>query len=245
MTRKRQRFGSSLKAKVAVEAIRLFKTLSQLAQDHKVHLNQVMPWKRQLQEGAEHLFEGAAEKSTTCDEPDESELFEQIGRLKVDVEWFTKRPVSNEEALKRIDFGAPHLSDRRQCELRCIHQSRMYYKSVLDTLDDLFSMRLIDEQYLEIPFWGSRNMITFLRGQGHEVNRKRTQRLTRLQDIAINSQSLDGGRVPREARGVFHGSSSHCFPAGTKGSHLLHSVSDGFCTEWIHNNCCVADDLAK
>jgi len=37
-------------------------------------------------------------------------------------------------------------------------------------------MRLTDEQYLKTPFWGSRNMTDFLRKQGHEVNRKRTQR---------------------------------------------------------------------
>lgn len=38
-------------------------------------------------------------------------------------------------------------------------------------------MRLIDEQYLKTPFWGSRNMRTFLRAMGHQVNRKRVQRL--------------------------------------------------------------------
>ncbi|CAN0511236.1 unnamed protein product, partial [Discosporangium mesarthrocarpum] len=40
-------------------------------------------------------------------------------------------------------------------------------------------MRLIDEQYLKTPFWGSRNMTFFLRKRGHPVNRKRTQRLLR------------------------------------------------------------------
>jgi putative transposase len=40
-------------------------------------------------------------------------------------------------------------------------------------------MRLIDEQYLERPFYGSRRMREHLRGLGHEVNRKRIQRLMR------------------------------------------------------------------
>ena len=38
-------------------------------------------------------------------------------------------------------------------------------------------MRLLDEQYLKTPFWGSRNMTTFLRESGHRVNRKRVRRL--------------------------------------------------------------------
>ena len=85
--------------------------------------------------------------------------------------------MSSEEALTWIDFGNPHLSVRRQCELLSIHRSRMYYEPVPETPDNLLYMRLIDEQYLKTPFWGSRNMTTFLCRSGYEVNRKRTQRL--------------------------------------------------------------------
>jgi transposase len=91
MTRKRRSFGSGFKAKVAVEAVRGLRTLSQLALDHKVHPNQVMLWKRQLLDGAEQLFEGGTKKSAKSDEPEVSELFEQIGRLKVEVEWLKKK----------------------------------------------------------------------------------------------------------------------------------------------------------
>ena len=75
--------------------------------------------------------------------------------------------MSNEEALKWIDFGDPHLSVRRQCELLRIHRSRLYYEPVPETPDNLLYMRLIDKQYMETPFWGSRNMTTFLRGPRH------------------------------------------------------------------------------
>ena len=85
--------------------------------------------------------------------------------------------MSIEEALKWIDFGHAQLSVRRQCELLRIHRSRLYYEPVPETPDNLLYMRLIDEQYLKTPFWGSRNMTTFLCNHGHEVNRKRTQRL--------------------------------------------------------------------
>ena len=79
--------------------------------------------------------------------------------------------------MKWIEFGHPELSVRRQCELLRIHRSRLYYEAVPETPDNLLYMRLIDEQYMKTPFWGSRNMTTFLHNLGHEVNRKRTQRL--------------------------------------------------------------------
>ena len=50
-----------------------------------------MLWKRQLLEGAEELFEGSTKKSAKSDEPEVHELYEQIGRLKVEVEWLKKK----------------------------------------------------------------------------------------------------------------------------------------------------------
>jgi transposase len=91
MTRKRRSFTSSFKAKVALEAVQGLKTVSQLAQHHKVHPNQVMQWKRQLLESAEQLFEGGTSKAVKSDEPEVAELYEQIGRLKVEVEWLKKK----------------------------------------------------------------------------------------------------------------------------------------------------------
>lgn len=68
---------------------------------------------------------------------------------------------------------------RRQCELLGIARSQLYYEPVPESETNLRLMRLIDEQYLKTPFWGSRNMTAFLRGQGEAVNRKRIQRLMR------------------------------------------------------------------
>jgi len=71
------------------------------------------------------------------------------------------------------------LSVRRQCELLGVQRSQFYYEPVPETEENLKLMRLIDEQYLKTPFWGSRNMTAFLHRRGHAVNRKRTQRLMR------------------------------------------------------------------
>ncbi len=88
MARKRRRFGSSFKAKIAIEAVKEYRTLSELAKKHKLHVTQIYLWKKQLIDGAEFVFEGDTRAvQTPSDEPQAAELYEQIGRLKVQLEW--------------------------------------------------------------------------------------------------------------------------------------------------------------
>jgi putative transposase len=69
---------------------------------------------------------------------------------------------------------------RRQCQLLNIHRSQLYYEPVRESAENLQLMRLLDEQYLKTPFWGSRNMTIFLSKRTQQpVNRKKTQRLMR------------------------------------------------------------------
>lgn len=72
---------------------------------------------------------------------------------------------------------------RRQCEVLGVHRSRLYYESVPESAENLRYMRLIDEQYLETPFFGSRQMTHWLKRCGHAVNRKRIQRLMRKMNL--------------------------------------------------------------
>jgi putative transposase len=62
-------------------------------------------------------------------------------------------------------------------------RSSFYYEPAGETPANLALMRLIDRQYTDRPFYGSRKMTTWLQGQGHEVNRKRVQRLMRLMGL--------------------------------------------------------------
>ena len=71
------------------------------------------------------------------------------------------------------------LSLSRQCKLLNLSRSSVYYKKRPVKDEDLELMRLIDEQYLKEPVWGSRSMTTFLRRKGWKINRKRVQRLMR------------------------------------------------------------------
>jgi putative transposase len=83
-----------------------------------------------------------------------------------------------------IDPTEKRLSVSRQCRMLGICRSSRYYKRRQRVQsDDLKLMRLIDEQYLRNPSWGSRSMRNYLRRQGFKVNRKRVQRLMRLMGI--------------------------------------------------------------
>jgi len=75
------------------------------------------------------------------------------------------------------------LSIAAQCELLGIPRSSYYYEPVPESQENLRLMRLIDQQYLATPFYGSRRMCQHLVRAGHSVNRKRVQRLMRLMGL--------------------------------------------------------------
>ena len=76
-----------------------------------------------------------------------------------------------------------NLSVMNQCQLLNISRSSFYYKPKPIKAEDLQLMRLIDEQYLKTPSWGSRSMRNHLRRLGYKVNRKKVQRLMRLMGL--------------------------------------------------------------
>ena len=94
------------------------------------------------------------------------------------------RLLNREQRNQMIDPTEKRLSVSRQCRMLSICRSSRYYKRRERVQsDDLKLMRLIDEQYLKNPSWGSRSMRNYLRRQGYKVNRKRVQRLMRLMGI--------------------------------------------------------------
>lgn len=82
--------GAAFKARVALAACKGDKTMSELASQFGVHATQISTWKTRLLEGAVDLFEDRRRKQR-ADADNQEELFEQIGRLKMEVEWLKKK----------------------------------------------------------------------------------------------------------------------------------------------------------
>lgn len=80
--------------------------------------------------------------------------------------------------------SAHSLSITRQCQLLSISRSGYYYRPRSAGIVNLTLMRLIDEQFLLTPYYGSRQMAYHLQRQGHKVGRHRIRRLMRLMGIA-------------------------------------------------------------
>jgi transposase-like protein len=90
MTRKR--FTSAFKSKVAIEALKGHKTVSELAGEFDVHPSQINSWKKQLTEVSKSAFSGKAEqKANELREAERERLYAQIGKLKVEIDWLKKK----------------------------------------------------------------------------------------------------------------------------------------------------------
>lgn len=91
MTQKRNQYTMQFKFKVALDAAKGVKTVNQIASEYGLHTNQVSTWKKQLLSEEPTLFKrgnGRQEREQTTKE---AELFEQIGRLKMELEWLKKK----------------------------------------------------------------------------------------------------------------------------------------------------------
>ena len=109
-----------------------------------------------------------------------SELYCQIGRLKVELDWLKKIPTASAEQ-KRAMIEPEHrkITISRQCELLELSRASYYYESNRDDSYNELIMNLIDEQFTKTPFYGVPRITESLRIKGHQVNRKRIRRLMR------------------------------------------------------------------
>lgn len=89
--RKRRVFGGTFRAKVALAAVKGDKTLSQLASQFEVHANQVSAWRKELIDRAAELFEDHRTRQRDEQSASQDELYQQISRLKMEVEWLKKK----------------------------------------------------------------------------------------------------------------------------------------------------------
>ena len=90
MARKRKSHTSAFKAQVALAAVKGDRTVNELASQFGVHPTLIHGWKKQLLSGAESVF-AAGSKNQEPSEDKTAELYEQIGRLKVELDWVKKK----------------------------------------------------------------------------------------------------------------------------------------------------------
>jgi transposase-like protein len=91
MGRQRRKFSSALKARVAIEAVKGHRSVSELAGEHQVHPSQVTQWKKQLLDSAEQVFSDRRMSEKKDQEELLAKLYQQIGRMKVELDWLQKK----------------------------------------------------------------------------------------------------------------------------------------------------------
>jgi len=91
MKKQRRQFSAKFKFQVAVEALKELKTINEIASGYEVHPTQVKQWKKQLQEGGVEVFDEKADKAAQAQAEMETTLYEQIGRLQMELAWLKKK----------------------------------------------------------------------------------------------------------------------------------------------------------
>jgi transposase-like protein len=91
MARPRKSYSPAFKARIALAALKGDSTANELAAQHQIHPTLISNWKKALLDGAASLFAEGGRSARATDQPDPRELFEQIGRLKMDLEWLKKK----------------------------------------------------------------------------------------------------------------------------------------------------------
>jgi putative transposase len=145
----RKRYSAGFKARVALEAAKQTKTLAELSKSFQVHPVQISQWKKQLLDGVESLFRDGRNRDRDESEALQAELYQQIGRLNMELEWLRKKlPAVADLKRPLVEPEHPLLSIRRQCELLGLSRSTYYLVSATASEEELRLMRLIDQQFL-------------------------------------------------------------------------------------------------
>jgi len=87
----RKNYSADFKAKVALESVRGDKSLAELAAKYEVHPTQIGQWRKALLAGIPDVFSDKCRKKEISNEDEKARLYEEIGRLKVELDWLKKK----------------------------------------------------------------------------------------------------------------------------------------------------------
>lgn len=176
MKKTRKRYSA---ANIAMEAIRGELTLSELAAKHGIHHTMIGGWKRQAMDGMASLFDGGEQASKAEAETKNRETAYQDRAIASGAGLFGEgfRSMSTGQRRLLIELAHQCLSIAAQCRLLSISRSSYYYVPVSQGEEALALMRVIDETFMDCPWYGSRQMARHLQRLGHAVGRRRVRRL--------------------------------------------------------------------
>jgi transposase len=89
--KKRRKFTTEFKAKVALEAIKGQQPIHELAKEYDVHPNQIAQWKKQLVDGASEVFRRGKDPEAVAQIVELDRAYRQVGRLQIEVDWLKKK----------------------------------------------------------------------------------------------------------------------------------------------------------
>jgi transposase-like protein len=91
MKRGRRNHSAEFKARVALEAVKGIKSMSELASEYEVHPNQISKWKKQVLEELPGIFSDRRKREADGGEELKARLYQQIGQLQVELDWLKKK----------------------------------------------------------------------------------------------------------------------------------------------------------
>jgi transposase-like protein len=91
MKRGRRNHSAEFKARVALEAVKGVKSMSELASEYEVHPNQISKWKKQVLEELPGIFSDRRKREADGGEELKARLYQQIGQLQVELDWLKKK----------------------------------------------------------------------------------------------------------------------------------------------------------